>query len=216
MNKQLKYLVIEGNIGVGKTSLATKIAQEYTAKLVLEQFADNPFLPGFYKDPDRYSFPLELSFLAGRYQQLRKEMDHPGLFHPFMISDYYFMKSLIFAGTTLKDDEYKLYRQLFMIIYESLPKPGLYVYLHVNAPKLLENIALRGRPYEQNIQQSYLEDIQKGYFDFFRQNPKIKYLVLDVNELDFVKEESDYQQVKEAIFKKDYKMGVNRVIIHKQ
>ena len=146
-----KFIVIEGSIGVGKTSLATRIAKDYNAKLVLEQFAENPFLPKFYKDPDRFSFPLELSFLADRYQQLKKEMINPDLFFSFIIADYYFMKSLIFAGRTLEDDEYNLYRQLFLIIYESIPKPDLYVYLQVDTNRLLENIKKRGRDYNYRI-----------------------------------------------------------------
>lgn len=208
-----KYIVIEGNIGAGKTSLARHLSSDYNAKLILEQFSDNPFLPKFYKDPDRYSFPLELSFLAARYHQLREEMSNRDLFHPFIVSDYYFMKSLIFAGRTLKDDEYNLYRQLFLIIYESLPKPDLYVYLYVDTERLLDNIKLRGRSYEQEISAGYLNDIQKGYFEFFRQNPTIPYLILDVNQLDFVNRVSDYLLIKEALFNKQYPVGMTRIVL---
>ena len=210
-----KYIVIEGNIGAGKTSLATKIAADYNAKLVLEQFADNPFLPKFYKDPDRYSFQLELSFLADRYRQLKKEMTNPDLFYSFIVADYYFMKSLIFAGSTLKDDEYNLYRQLFLIIYESLPKPDLYVYLHVNVENLLKNIQKRGRSYEKEIKANYLESIQNGYFEFFRQSPNTRYLVLDINKIDFVANNLDYKSVKSTIFDKEYNFGINRIIMEK-
>ena len=208
-----KYIVIEGNIGAGKTSLARKIAEESNAKLILEQFADNPFLPKFYKDPERYSFQLELSFLADRYKQLKEELSNPDLFHSFIIADYYFMKSLIFAGTTLKEDEYNLYRQLFMIIYDSLPKPDLFVYLHVSTDKLLSNIEKRGRSYEQNIKSDYLEKLQKGYFDFFRQNPKIRYLVLDINKLDFVANKSDYKKIREIILETEHPTGISRQIL---
>jgi len=208
-----KYIVIEGNIGAGKTSLAKQIAADYNAKLILEQFADNPFLPKFYKNPDRYSFPLELSFLASRYHQLKLEMSNRDLFHPFIVSDYYFMKSLIFAGKTLSDDEYALYRQLFMIIYESIPKPDLYVYLYVDTERLLQNIKKRGRSYEQKISKEYLEDIQKGYFEFFKQNPKISFLILDVNQLDFISSSKDYLRIKETLFSKDFSPGINRVVL---
>ncbi len=208
-----KYIVIEGNIGAGKTSLAAKIAGELNAKLILEQFADNPFLPKFYKDPDRYSFQLELSFLADRYRQLKQELSNPDLFHPFILADYYFMKSLIFAGATLKDDEYKLYRQLFMIIYESLPKPDLFVYLHVDTERLLENIDKRGRTYESTIKKEYLETIQKSYFDFFRQNTSLNYLVLDINNIDFLKNENDYERIKTAIFDSESSAGISRKIL---
>jgi len=207
------YIVIEGNIGAGKTSLAKKIAAEYNAKLVLEQFADNPFLPKFYKEPDKYSFQLELSFLADRYQQLKKDMVNPDLFYSFIVADYYFMKSLIFAGSTLKDDEYKLYRQLFMIIYESLPKPDLYIYLHVNVENLLNNIQKRGRSYEKEIKSGYLEGIQNGYFEFFRQNPNTTYLVLDINQIDFVSNNLDYEKIKRAIFDEKHRSGINRIIL---
>ncbi|MDX2442761.1 MAG: deoxynucleoside kinase [Bacteroidales bacterium] len=207
------YIVIEGNIGAGKTSLAKKIAAEYNAKLVLEQFADNPFLPKFYKEPDKYSFQLELSFLADRYRQLKKDMVNPDLFYSFIVADYYFMKSLIFAGSTLKDDEYKLYRQLFMIIYESLPKPDLYIYLHVNVENLLNNIQKRGRSYEKEIKSDYLEGIQNGYFEFFRQNPNTTYLVLDINEIDFVSNNLDYEKIKRAIFDEKHRSGINRIIL---
>jgi len=206
-----KYIVIEGNIGAGKTSLAKRIASDYNAKLILEQFADNPFLPKFYKEPDRYSFPLELSFLASRYHQLKEEMGNRDLFQPFIVSDYYFMKSLIFAGRTLKDDEYNLYRQLFMIIYESLPKPELFVYLYVDTDRLIQNIKLRGRSYEQEITKEYLDDIQKGYFEFFKQNPKIPFLILDINEMDFVSSNSDYLMVKKTLFRKNFAPGINRI-----
>ncbi|MCD6598284.1 MAG: deoxynucleoside kinase [Bacteroidales bacterium] len=214
-NYKYKYIVIEGSIGVGKTSLATKIAKDYNAKLVLEQFAENPFLPKFYKDPDRFSFPLELSFLADRYQQLKKEMINPDLFYSFIIADYYFMKSLIFAGRTLEDDEYNLYRQLFLIIYESIPRPDLYVYLQVDTNKLLENIKKRGRDYEQNITADYLNRIQKGYFEFFSQNPNLRFLIIDVNELDFVSNQNDYQRLLDTIFSFPCNLGMNRVKIEK-
>ena len=200
----LNYIVIEGNIGAGKTTLAKMIAKEYDAKLILEQFADNPFLPKFYKDPDKYSFPLELSFLAERYQQLNQELTSRDLFRPFTVADYYFMKSLIFAWATLKEDEYNLYRQIFNIIYKSIPKPDLYVYLHVDVANLMSNITKRGRDYEGGIKESYLAKVQEGYFDFFRQQNDISFLILDSNNMDFVENQEDYAKVKELIFKNIY------------
>ncbi len=137
MDLKYNYLVIEGNIGAGKTTLATRIAEQFNAKLILEQFADNPFLPKFYKDPEKYSFPLELSFLASRYKQLNEELKYQDLFKTFTVADYYFMKSLVFAFSTLKGDEYNLYRQIFYIIYSSLPKPDIYVYLHIKTGRLI-------------------------------------------------------------------------------
>ena len=209
----LNYLVIEGNIGAGKTTLAQMIAQEYNGKLILEQFADNPFLPKFYNDPDRYSFPLELSFLAERYQQLNRDLTSRDLFKPLNVADYYFMKSLIFAKATLKQDEYNLYRQIFNIIYQSIPKPDLYVYLHVDVKKLLANISKRGRDYEKGISEEYLKNLQKGYFDFFRQQNDMSFLIIDTSNVDFVDNQEDYEKIKELIFQKKYDQGIHRIVI---
>jgi len=207
----MQYLVIEGNIGAGKTTLSTMLSEDLNAKLVLERFADNPFLPRFYNDPDRYSFPLELSFLAERYKQLNDELRSLSLFQPLIIADYFFMKSLIFAKNTLKGDEYNLYRQIFEIIYNSIPKPDLYVYLHLPTPKLLENIHKRGRDYEQQITAEYLDDIQKGYFDFFKQHPEYTFLVIDTSNLDFVSNQADYLKLKSVIFDQTYTKGTQRI-----
>lgn len=207
--RRYNYIVIEGNIGAGKTTLASMIAQEYNAKLILERFADNPFLPKFYEDPARFSFPLELSFLADRYRQLKEEIIEQDLFKCFTVADYYFMKSLVFASSTLERDEYNLYRQIFYIIYGSLPKPDLYVYLHVHPDRLIENIAMRGREYEKSITVEYLTGIQESYFTFFRQNPENRYLVLDIKGLDFVKSRDDYHKLTSTIFKEDIQPGIN-------
>ena len=203
------YIVIEGNIGAGKTTLATMIAKEHTAKLILERFADNPFLPKFYDDPSRYSFPLELSFLADRYRQLKEELVEQDLFRDFTVADYYFMKSLVFASQTLEKDEFSLYRQIFHIIYSSLPKPDLYVYLHVPPERLLMNIAMRGREYEKSITAEYLTGIQESYFTFFRQNPENRYLILDIKDIDFVMRPEDYRKMTEVIFSEPVGLGMN-------
>jgi deoxyadenosine/deoxycytidine kinase len=213
MKIRYNYVVIEGNIGAGKTTLASRIAEQFNAQLILEHFADNPFLPKFYSDPDKYSFPLELSFLASRYKQLREELVPQDLFKSFSIADYYFMKSLVFAASTLTGDEFNLYRQIFYIIYGSLPKPDIYVYLHLRPERLLENIKRRGRNYEKSITKEYLEKIQNSYFSFFKQNPENKYLVIDVNDIDFVANESHYSKVIDTIFFDDYPVGLNKVIL---
>ncbi|HPD95556.1 MAG: deoxynucleoside kinase [Bacteroidales bacterium] len=207
----MQYLVIEGNIGAGKTTLATMLANELNAKLTLEQFSDNPFLPKFYQNPERYSFPLELSFLAERYRQLNVDLRSTSLFHNITIADYFFMKSLIFAQNTLTGDELQLYKQLFNIIYSSLPKPDLYVYLHLPTEKLLKNIEKRGREYEKTITADYLNSISLGYFDFFKQHPNYSFLVIDTSNIDFVENISDYQKIKSVIFDQQYPKGVNRV-----
>ncbi len=209
----MRFLVIEGNIGAGKTTLAKMIAEEYNAKLVLEQFADNPFLPKFYDDQERYSFPLELSFLADRYYQIKKHVFNPDLFHNLLVADYFFAKSAIFAQNTLKDDEYRLFRQIFDIVFESMPKPDLYVYLHADTNQLLKNIKSRGRDYEQNITSVYLEKIKNGYFNFFKQFSFFPVLIVDINNVDFIENSDIYKQLKEAIFQRKYKLGINRLIL---
>lgn len=208
---KLRYLVIEGNIGAGKTSLSEKIAEDFNAKLILERFADNPFLPKFYENPDKYAFPLEMSFLADRYNQLKNQLDQYDLFNNFIVSDYYFVKSLIFSANTLKEDEYQLYRKLFDIIYSKLPKPDLYVYLHKNIYNLLENIKKRGRCYEQNISSEYLKRIEDGYFKFFNQEPELNFLIIETDNIDFVNNEDDYKKVVECIFNFDRFRGIKRV-----
>jgi deoxyguanosine kinase len=213
MKIRYNYVVIEGNIGAGKTTLAGRIAEQFNANLILEHFADNPFLPKFYDDPEKYSFPLELSFLASRYKQLKEELVPQDLFKSFSVADYYFMKSLVFAASTLTGDEYNLYRQIFYIIYGSLPKPDIYVYLHLSPERLLENIERRGRNYEKSITKDYLLKIQNSYFAFFKQNPENKYLVIDVNDIDFVANESHYTKVIDTIFFDDYPVGLNKVIL---
>ncbi|NHB67358.1 deoxynucleoside kinase [Perlabentimonas gracilis] len=207
----MQYLVIEGNIGAGKTTLTKMLADDLNARIVLEQFADNPFLPKFYNDPQRFSFPLELSFLAERYKQLNAELRASSLFQPLLIADYFFMKSLIFAQNTLAKDEFNLYRQIFEIIYSSIPKPDLYVYLHVPVDRLISNIKKRGRDYEQSITPEYLETIQQGYFEFFKQHPDYSFLIIDTSELDFVDNQDDYLLIRSAIFDKSHKKGVQRL-----
>ncbi|HSO88923.1 MAG TPA: deoxynucleoside kinase [Draconibacterium sp.] len=209
----MRFLVIEGNIGAGKTTLAKMIAEDVDAKLVLEQFADNPFLPKFYSDQERYSFPLELSFLADRYYQIKKQVFNPDLFHSLIVADYFFAKSAIFAQNTLKEDEYRLFRQILDIVFESMPKPDLYVYLHAETSQLLKNIKTRGREYEQNISGEYLEKIKNGYFSFFKQINTFPILVIDITNFDFVENPNNYNQLKQAIFKGDYKLGINRLIL---
>ena len=192
---QLHFLAIEGNIGAGKTTLAQKIAEEFKAKLILERFADNPFLPKFYKDQARYAFPLEMSFLADRFQQFTDDTSQFDLFKNFMVSDYDVFKSLIFAEITLQNEEFSLYKQLFNFMYKEVKKPDLYVYLYQDTQRLLENIKMRGRDYEQNIPPDYLDQINKGYLHYVKTYPHKNSLILDVSELDFVKNPSDYEVI---------------------
>ncbi|MEQ8218015.1 MAG: 2-amino-4-hydroxy-6-hydroxymethyldihydropteridine diphosphokinase [Arenibacter sp.] len=204
---QLEYIAIEGNIGAGKTTLAHKIGQDFNAKLVLERFADNPFLPKFYEDQGRFAFPLEMSFLADRYQQFMDDTSQFDLFKNFMISDYDINKSLIFAKVTLQEEEFKLYRKLFNLMYKEIKKPKIYIYLYQNTERLLGNIKQRGRGYEQNIAPEYLEQLNRGYFDYIRSFPEQNNLVLDISELDFVENPADYETILDQIQKYAVKLS---------
>jgi 2-amino-4-hydroxy-6-hydroxymethyldihydropteridine diphosphokinase len=197
--QSFNYIAIEGNIGAGKTTLATKLAEDCNAKLILERFADNPFLPKFYKDQSRYAFPLEMSFLADRYQQLSDDLAQFDLFKDFVVADYHIFKSLIFAKVTLQEDEFRLYKTMFDIIYKEMTKPDLYVYLYQNTARLLQNIKKRGRSYEQEISAEYLEKINQGYLDYIKTQTDLNVLIIDVSELDFIKNQSDYVFVLEKI-----------------
>ena len=209
---EYKYIVIEGNIGAGKTTLAKWLAEEYQANLLLEKFSDNPFLPRFYNDPEKYAFHVELSFMATRYQQLINELPYKNLFKTFTLADFYFAKSILFAKITLSDPEFVLYRQIYNIIYKSIPKPDLYIYLHVDVDQLMKNIQQRGRDFEGNINPDYLKKLEREYFNYIRQQNDMRIVVLDMNNIDFVRELSDYEKVKEAIFKKDHPVGISRHI----
>ncbi len=209
----LDFLVIEGNIGAGKTTFAKMLSEEYDTKLILERFAENPFLPKFYSDPEKYSFPLELSFLAERYGQLKKELTNRDLFHQHTIADYYFMKSLIFAQNTLAQDEYNLYRNFFDIIYERLPKPDLFVYLHLPEDQLIVNIRKRGRDYEQTIDTDYLKKIREGYFTFFSQQNDFPVLIVDTSGIDFVADSRHYRMLRDLVTKPVDWIGIQREIL---
>ena len=193
------YIAIEGNIGAGKTSLASRISHDFNAKLILERFADNPFLPKFYEDAKRYAFTLEMSFLADRYQQISDDLSQLDLFKDFVVSDYDVFKSLIFSKITLQEDEFKLYRKLFYLMYKDLRKPDLYVYLYQNTERLQENIKKRGRDYEQNIENEYLEKINTGYLDFLKSQPDFNVKIIDISNRDFVDNRADYLWILEEI-----------------
>lgn len=212
MNNPLyNYIAIEGTIGAGKTSLAQMLSNDLNTRLILEQFEENDFLPKFYKDPDKYAFPLELSFLASRFQQLKTELSATDIFRSVIISDYFISKSLIFSKATLQEDEYNLYSKLFGIINLSLPGPELIVYLYASVNRLKSNIILRGRPYEQNIENAYLQRIQEGYFEYLRKLKEMRILIIDTNRLDFVNNPKHYQWIKEIIFK-PYESGIHQIV----
>jgi 2-amino-4-hydroxy-6-hydroxymethyldihydropteridine diphosphokinase len=199
MFSKFSFIAIEGNIGSGKTTLAKMIAQDFNAKFILERFADNAFLPKFYEDQSRFAFPLEMSFLADRYKQLSDDISQYDLFKEFVVADYHISKSLTFAKVTLPEDEFALYRKFFNVIYKDMHQPDVYVYLYQNTERLLKNIMKRGRDYEQNIQPDYLEKINKGYVEFIKSQPNLNVKIIDVSELDFVQNRSDYLEVLKEI-----------------
>ena len=196
---KFKYIAIEGNIGAGKTSLAKKISIDFNSKLILERFADNPFLPKFYKDPDRYAFTLEMSFLAERYQQITDDLSQLNIFNDSIVSDYDIFKSLIFSKITLSEDEFALYRKLFFSMYKDILKPDLYIYLNQNIDRLKENIKKRGRDYEQNIDSKYLKNINSGYLDFHKTQTDLNIKIIDINNMDFVNNRIDYLSILKSI-----------------
>ncbi len=197
---QYKFIAIEGNIGSGKTTLAKLLAKDTNARLVLEQFEDNPFLPKFYKDPDQHAFALELFFMAERYHQLKKEKEQD-LFQPYVIADYFFIKSKLFAQNNLKKDEEQLFIRLFDIMLSSLSKPDLLVYLYADIDRLQENIKVRGRSFEQQITDEYLQNIQDKYLDYLRKQNNFPVLLLDVSGVDFVSDKLVYKKIKECLIK---------------
>lgn len=203
-------MAIEGNIGTGKTALSRKIAANYNKQLVLEAFEDNSFLPKFYAQPRQFAFPLEMSFLAARFNQLKNQLFKNDLFDNGIVSDYIFSKCLIFSKVNLDDDEYDLYIKLFEIINLQLPKPDLLVYLHKPIPVLLKNIRKRGRDYEQHITPEYLDMIQKGYFEYLTKQQGITALIINTEHLDFVGNNEDYERLSHLI-DQDYTEGIHTI-----
>lgn len=199
------FITIEGNIGAGKTTLANLLSQHYNARLVLEEFADNPFLPKFYEKPEQYAFPVELFFMAERFKQLKELIQQTDLFQQVTISDYLFTKCLLFAKVTLPADEFRLYQRLFDIIHQQLIQPDLLVYLHAPVSKLQQNIRIRNRSYEQNIPDSYLQDLQDTYSHYLKNQP-VPTLFVDVTQADFLNNSEHFKAILEAL-EKDYAPG---------
>ena len=202
-----EYVVIEGNIGSGKTTLTKLLADRWNTRIMLEEFKDNPFLPKFYENPKQHGFALELSFLAERYHQKRDELNRTDLFKPGIICDYSFAKSLVFARINLDPDEFELYQNLFSIIHGRLPKPDLLLFLYCSPEKSLRQIKKRGREYEQEISLDYLSSINKGYLEFFKQQTGTKIVVLNTDDLDFVESEEDLTKII-SVINNDFEVGM--------
>lgn len=200
-----RFITIEGNIGAGKTTLASLLSRHYNARLILEEFADNPFLPKFYEKPEQYAFPVELFFMAERFKQLKELIQQTDLFQQLTLSDYLFTKCLLFAKVTLPADEFRLYQRLFDIIHQQLIQPDLLVYLHAPVSKLQQNIKLRNRSYEQNIPDSYLQNLQDTYTHYLK-NQSIPTLIVDVTQADFLNKPAHFESIREAL-EKEYAPG---------
>ena len=204
---QYRYITIEGNIGAGKTTLANKLAEHFNAKLILEEFADNPFLPKFYEKPQQYAFPLELFFMAERYKQLKDMLQMQDMFSQLVISDYLFIKSLLFAKINLKEEEYNLYQKLFEIINPQLVQPDLLIFLNAPVSRLQQNIRTRNRSYEQQIADEYLENVHEMYMQYIKQHP-VRTLMIDMTKVDFVKNPADFDFLLQSL-DKEYAPGVH-------
>lgn len=196
------YIVIEGNIGVGKTTFCRKIQEKYDTRLILEQFSDNPFLPYFYENPERHAFSVELFFMTERHRQLQEELIQGDLFNQQIISDYIFIKTLLFAKNNLNEEEYRLFNRLFHVLNAHFKKPDLVVYLHRPISTLLTQIKKRGRSYEMEMNTMYLENIQKAYFDFFKMDPEYPILVVGIGDLDFEKDVYAFELLNNLLLQK--------------
>ncbi len=199
------FVTIEGNIGAGKTTLAHLLSKHYNARLILEEFAENPFLPKFYESPEQYAFPLELFFMAERYKQLKDLLQTKDMFQQVTISDYLFTKCLLFAKVNLPDEEFRLYQKLFDIINPQIIQPDILIYLHTPVNRLQENIKKRNRQYEQSIPNDYLFSLQETYTQYIKQH-NIKTLFVDAGNADFLGNDKHLKVITEAL-DKEYENG---------
>ena len=199
------FVTIEGNIGAGKTTLSHLLARHYNARLILEEFADNPFLPKFYENPKHFAFPVELFFMAERFKQMKDLLQQKDLFQQITISDYLFTKCLLFAKVNLPEDEFRLYQRLFDILQQQVIMPELLIYLHAPVNKLQENIRKRNRSYEQKIPDDYLFNIQQTYTHYIRQH-NIKTIFVDAGNADFLGNPKQLHTIIDAL-EKDYDDG---------
>jgi deoxyguanosine kinase len=206
-----KFITIEGNIGAGKTTLALALSKRLNARLILEEFADNPFLAKFYENPNQYAFPLELFFMAERYKQLKELLHTEDLFHSVTISDYLFTKCLLFAKVNLAEQEFHLYQKLFDIIHQQLLHPDILIYLHAPVKKLQENIRKRQRPFEQSIPDNYLFNIQETYTSYIKQH-NLKTLIIDASNADFISDQKHVDVILEAL-DREYAIGQHYITL---
>ena len=206
------FIAIEGNIGAGKTTLAKMLERDYGPRLILEQFTDNPFLPLFYKNPERHAFPVELFFMTERHKQLQESLAQRDLFSQFVVSDYIFIKTLLFAKNNLNDEEYRLFQRLFHTLNATFSKPDLLVYLHRTVDDLVKNIERRGREIEKEIKPEYLKSLQDAYFAYFKTEKDLPILIIDVTGVDFWNDKSAYRNLT-GLMKRSYPKGIHRAEI---
>ena len=205
------FITIEGNIGAGKTTLANLLSKHFNARLILEEFAENPFLPKFYENQEQYAFPLELFFMAERYKQLEDLLQTKDIFQQVTISDYLFTKCLLFAKVNLPNEEFRLYQKLFDIINPQIVQPEILIYLHSPVHKLQENIKTRNRQYEQNIPNDYLFSLQETYTNYIKQH-NIKTLFVDCSNADFINNENHLSVIIDAL-DKEYEDGQHYITL---
>ena len=204
------FIAIEGNIGAGKTTVCNLLQQNFSCRLILEQFTDNPFLPLFYDQPERYGFPVELFFMTERHKQLQEAFATIDMFTPLSIADYFFLKTLLFAKNNLNEQEFRLFQRLFEVLNSTFPKPDLLVYLHRSVDDLIFNIKKRGRQFETEISAEYLTDIQNVYFEYFRTETSLPIVIIDVENVDFINNQAPFETLIE-ILKQPFSNGVHRL-----
>ncbi len=208
--KTYNFIAVEGNIGAGKTTFCNRIADDFNCQVILETFEDNPFLQQFYKNPERYAFPVELFFMTERHRQLQEGLLKPELFKQGTISDYFFLKTLLFAKNNLTNEEHRLFSRIFNVLNTAFPKPDLLVYLHRSVENLQGNIEMRGRDYEKSITTDYLKKIQNTYFEFFKTEMSMPIVIIDVEKADFLNNEATYKKLLE-LMTANYKLGINYI-----
>lgn len=207
------FVVVEGNIGAGKTTLATRLAEHFNHRLILEEFSDNPFLPLFYREPERYAFPVELFFMAERHKQLQGELSSSELFTGGTVADYLFIKTLLFARNSLTEQEFRLFNRIYRVMDSGFRRPDLIVYLHRPVAALQANIARRGRDFEANISDAYLQSVQSTYLNYFRTLDDTPVLILDLDDLDFTTDDALYRRMLTEITR-THAPGIHRVDHH--
>ena len=207
-----KFIAIEGNIGAGKTTLCRKMEADFGCRLVLEQFTDNPFLPLFYKNPERYAFPVELFFMTERHKQMQESLAQPELFRQLIVSDYFFIKTLLFAKNNLNGEEFRLFQKLFHTLNATCARPDLLVYLHRDIDDLRYLIRKRGRAIEKDIRTEYLLSLQEAYFNYFKNEKNLSILIIDITGADFEEDTATYQQIT-GLMRRSYPKGIHRAAV---